>query len=39
MGRATAEWLVYGEYRSLDMAPFGFERITSGHAFEEKAII
>jgi glycine/D-amino acid oxidase-like deaminating enzyme len=39
MGRATAEWLVYGEYRSLDMAPFGFERITSGYAFEEKAII
>ena len=39
MGRATAEWLVYGEYRSLDMAPFGFERITSGHTFEEKAII
>ena len=39
MGRATAEWLVCGEYRSLDMAPFGFERITSGHTFEEKAII
>lgn len=39
MGRATAEWLTYGEYRTLDMAPFGFERIQAGRAFEEKAII
>ena len=39
MGRATAEWLVYGAYRTLDMAPFGFERVVSGRAFEEKAII
>ncbi len=39
MGRATAEWLTYGSYRTLDMAPFGFERITEGRAFEEKAII
>ena len=39
MGRATAEWLTYGEYRALDMSPFGFERITQGRAFEEKAII
>lgn len=39
MGRATAEWLTYGGYRSLDMSPFGFERILQGRAFEEKAII
>lgn len=39
MGRAIAEWLTYGEYRSLDMSPFGFERILEGRAFEEKAII
>lgn len=39
MGRATAEWLTYGSYRTLDMAPFGFERIAEGRAFEEKAII
>ena len=39
MGRATAELLVYGDYRTLDMAPFGFERIVDGRSFEEKAII
>ncbi len=39
MGRATAEWLTYGEFRTLDMTPFGFERIIEGRAFEEKAII
>ncbi|WP_293441527.1 FAD-binding oxidoreductase [Planktotalea sp.] len=39
MGRATAEWLTYGSYRTLDMAPFGFERIAEGRTFEEKAII
>ena len=39
MGRATAEWLTYGSYRTLDMAPFGFERLAEGRAFEEKAII
>jgi hypothetical protein len=31
--------LTYGSYRTLDMAPFGFERIAEGRAFEEKAII
>jgi glycine/D-amino acid oxidase-like deaminating enzyme len=39
MGRATAEWLTHGEYRTLDMSSFGFERIITGTAFEEKAII
>lgn len=39
MGRATAELLIYGDYRSLDMAPFGFERIAAGRSFQEKAII
>jgi glycine/D-amino acid oxidase-like deaminating enzyme len=39
MGRATAEWLTYGEYRSLDMTPFSFERITANRPFLEKAII
>jgi glycine/D-amino acid oxidase-like deaminating enzyme len=39
MGRATAEWLTYSEYRTLDMSPFGFERITSGKPFVEKAVI
>jgi glycine/D-amino acid oxidase-like deaminating enzyme len=39
MGRGTAEWLTYGAYRSLDLGPFGFERIAAGRPFIEKAII
>jgi glycine/D-amino acid oxidase-like deaminating enzyme len=39
MGRATAEWLTYGAYRTLDMTPFGFERIITGQKFIEKAVI
>lgn len=39
MGRATAEWLNYGEYRTLDMAPFAFERILEGRKFIERAVI
>jgi glycine/D-amino acid oxidase-like deaminating enzyme len=39
MGRATAEWITYGEYRALDMTPFSFQRITENRPFLEKAII
>lgn len=39
MGRGTAEWLTYGEYRALDMTPFNFERIPAGRPIIEKAII
>ena len=39
MGRGTAEWLTYGEYRSLDMAPFSYERIANNQPFVEKAVI
>lgn len=39
MGRGTAEWLTYGEYRSLDMTPFHYERIPANRPFVEKAII
>ena len=39
MGRATAELLVHGEYRSLDMTPFNFERIPANAPIIEKAII
>jgi glycine/D-amino acid oxidase-like deaminating enzyme len=39
MGRAMAEWLTYGEYRSLDMKPFGFERVANQTRFSEKAVI
>ena len=39
MGRGVAEWITYGHYRSLDLTPFGFGRITRGEKFMEKAVI
>lgn len=39
MGRAVAELVCHGEYRSLDMSPLGFDRIISKTAFVEKAVI
>ena len=39
MGRGTAEMLTYGEYRTLDLSPFGYDRIAQGRPFSESAII
>lgn len=39
MGRGTAEMLTYGEYRSLDLSPFNFERISQNKPILEKAVI
>ncbi len=39
MGRGTAEWIAHGEYRSLDLRPFHFDRIEKGEKFIEKAVI
>jgi glycine/D-amino acid oxidase-like deaminating enzyme len=39
MGRATAEWLTHGEYRTLDMTPFAYSRIVENRPFVEKAVI
>ncbi len=39
MGRGTAELIAYGEYRSLDLSPFNFERIVNNQPFVEKAVI
>ena len=39
MGRGTAEWLTYGEFRSLDLSPLGFERVVANRPFVEGAII
>jgi glycine/D-amino acid oxidase-like deaminating enzyme len=39
MGRAMAELLTYGEYRTLDMRPFSYDRILQNRPFIEKAII
>lgn len=39
MGRGTAEWLTYGEYRTLDLSQFNYDRIPAGRPIIEKAII
>lgn len=39
MGRATAEWIVHGGYRTLDMTDFHYQRIAEGRALVEGAII
>jgi len=39
MGRGTAEWLIHGQYRSLDLSPFHFDRILNNHPYLEKAVI
>ena len=39
MGRATSEWITYGEYRTIDMTPFSFNRILQNKPIIEKAII
>ena len=39
MGRAMAELITYGEFRTLDLSPFSYARIARGEPFEEKAII
>lgn len=39
MGRGTAEIMVHGAYKSLDMSPFNFERIDQNRPILEKAII
>lgn len=39
MGRGTAEMIAYGEYRSLDLSPFNYDRIERGEKFVEKAVI
>jgi len=39
MGRGTSEWLTYGEYRSLDLTPFHYQRIVKDNPIVETAII
>ncbi len=39
MGRGTAEMIVHGGYQTLDLTPFGYERIAAGRKFEETAVI
>ncbi|MBA3908667.1 MAG: FAD-dependent oxidoreductase [Rhodobacter sp.] len=39
MGRGTAEWIVHGCYRTLDLSALHYERVTAGRAVVEGAII
>ena len=39
MGRGTAEWLTYGEYRSLDLSPFDVGRVLANAPIVERAVI
>lgn len=39
IGRGLSELLIYNEYRSLDLSPFGFDRIEQGRPLLERAVI
>jgi glycine/D-amino acid oxidase-like deaminating enzyme len=39
MGRGLSELITYGEFRTLDLSPFGFDRIERNEPFVEKAVI
>jgi glycine/D-amino acid oxidase-like deaminating enzyme len=39
MGRGLSELIIYGEFRALDLSPFGFARIERNEPFLEKAVI
>ena len=39
MGRGISELITYGEYRTLDLTPFNYDRIEQNTPFNEKAII
>ena len=39
MGRGTAEWLIHGAYRTLDLTPFHHDRIQGGRPIVETAVI
>lgn len=39
VGRAIAELIIHGEYRSLDLSRLGFERLVTGNALKERNIV
>ena len=39
MGRGASELITYGDFRTLDLTPFGYARVMENRPFLEKAII
>ncbi|MGQ2909992.1 MAG: NAD(P)/FAD-dependent oxidoreductase [Aliihoeflea sp.] len=39
VGKALAEWIVHGEYRTIDCTAFGYERILKSRPFRELNVI
>jgi glycine/D-amino acid oxidase-like deaminating enzyme len=39
VGRAIAERILHGQYRSLDLTPLGWERVAASAPFLELAVI
>jgi hypothetical protein len=39
MGRGLSELIIYGAFKTLDLSPFGYERVTANRPFLEDAVI
>jgi FAD-dependent oxidoreductase domain-containing protein 1 len=39
VGRALAEWILHGQYRTIDLAPLGIGRLAAGRELRENNVI